>query len=105
MRLEEIKRRVLGQPPGLLDKDAQLPVIRQYLGRRQQVQARRQDRGLDHRVLRPVEPEEVALAALGHHFGRDRRPLVEKTGGPAEREAFSLLERVIAAPVPQEVSR
>lgn len=46
----------------------------------------------------------IARESLRADFDR-LRPLIEKTGGPAEQEAFSLLERAIAEPVPHEVSR
>jgi hypothetical protein len=57
--------------------------------------------------------EAAILATRRHMIPAERlradfellRPLVEKTGGPAEREAFALLEGVIAGPVTHEVAR
>ena len=57
--------------------------------------------------------EAAILATRRHMIPAERlraevellRPLVEKTGGPAEHEAFALLEGVIAGAVPQEVAR
>ena len=45
---------------GLLDEDGQLPIRRHDLGQGEEVEPGRQDRGLDDRVLGPVQAEEVA---------------------------------------------
>lgn len=57
--------------------------------------------------------EAAILATRRHIISRERltadfdrlRPLIEKTGGPAEREAFALLEGVLAEPARHEVVR
>lgn len=57
--------------------------------------------------------EAAILATRRHMISRERleadfealRPLVEKTGGPSEHEAFAMLESVIAGAAPHEVAR
>ena len=52
-------------PAGLADQHLQLAEFEQHLAERQPSRAGRQDRRLDHGMLRPVEAEEVAVASLG----------------------------------------
>ena len=74
--LEQRERLALGGPPVFSTRTASFRNSARISSSGRNVDPGRQDRGLDHRVLGPVQAEEVAEAALGHGLGRDRRPLV-----------------------------